>query len=419
MGQILRHVRFGMFFVAMSVAMGLFFFSSFVSAQEKLVIEVLERADCIHCERERAFLLELEKSRPDVSVRFYDVDTDGKDIFNRITAEEGISKTTPITIAGRTILQGFDAPETTGKRIEELLSLNREKEQITFAQYLSEGGKNKATIERISGASCEDGTICAVPISEPSVFRIPLIGKIVDVSDYSLPILSVILGFIDGFNPCAMWVLVTFLLVLSQTKSRKKLLQVAGLFIVAETVMYYLILNVWFATWDFVGLDRIVTPLVGMVAIGGGLFFLYEWYTSLGTKMACRIVDVERRSKIIGKIKAFISGEFTLFAAIGIIGLAFTVNVIEFACSIGIPQAFTKIIELNGLGFFATQGLMALYILFYMLDDILVFGLALWGFEKLHLMESYSKWSALVGGLLMLLLGYFLMFRPEIISQLK
>jgi cytochrome c biogenesis protein CcdA len=407
----------------MVAALGIFsatFFGDVAFAEDLHIIEVLERKDCGHCQTERAFLSDMLRRRSDMSVRFFDIDTaEGQDIFKRITAREGLAKATPITIVGGNIVQGFDAPETTGRRFEALLEASRGKKSVTFEQYLSGTADAGSRTERIAGATCEDGGVCPLPSSEKAVFRLPFTEKMVDVSEYSLPTLAVVLGFIDGFNPCAMWVLVTFLLILSQTKSRKRLLQVAGLFLVAEAVMYYLILNVWFTTWDFVGLDRIVTPIVGMVAVGGGLFFLYEWYTSLGTEMACRIVDAERRSKILQKIKAFVSGEFTWLAALGVIGLAFTVNVIEFACSIGIPQAFTKIIELNDLGWLSTEGLMAIYILFYMFDDMLVFALALWGFEKLHLTEKYSRWSALVGGMLMILLGYLLIVHPEVVSQLK
>lgn len=388
-------------------------------ADEPLVIEVLERSDCAHCQEEKKFLADLAVQRDDFSVRLYNIDGDGKDLFMKITALERLPKATPITIVGGTVLQGFDTADTTGKRMESLLDASKGKEQVTFERYLAMSRDHRASkTEQIAGASCADGTVCAFPATESYVVSIPFTKSTVDVSKFSLPTLSVVLGFVDGFNPCAMWVLVTFLVLLAQTGSRKKLVQVAGLFIVAETVMYYLILNVWFTTWNFIGLDRIVTPIVGIVATGGGIFFLYEWYKSLGTKLACQIVDAENRSKIVQKIKTFITGDFTLLAALGIIGLAFTVNVIEFACSIGIPQAFTKIIELNHLGFWQTQALMAIYIFFYMIDDILVFGLAIWGFEKMHLTEKYSQWSALIGGVLMLMLGYLLMFRPDIISRL-
>ena len=413
--KILGWQLFGTLF---AVGIFLMFSGAPAHADAPLVIEVLERSDCTHCQEERAFLSDLRSRRSDVSVTFYDIDHEGKELFDLVTEAEKLPKATPVTIVGGTILQGFGTAETTGRRIEALLDASQGKDQVTFKQYLASSKDRRAGAEQIAGASCADGTICALPAPEPYFVTIPFVGKTVDVSAFSLPTLSVVLGFVDGFNPCAMWVLVTFLIMLAQTGSRKKLLQVAGLFVVAETVMYYLILNVWFTTWNFIGLDRIVTPIVGIVATGGGLFFLYEWYKSLDTKMACQIVDAENRSKIIQKIKSFIAGDFTLLAAIGIIGLAFTVNVIEFACSIGIPQAFTKIIELNHLGFWQTQSLMAVYIFFYMIDDFLVFGLAIWGFEKMHLTEKYSQWSALIGGVLMLILGYLLMFRPDVISRL-
>ena len=190
---------------------------------------------------------------------------------------------------------------------------------------------------------------------------------------------------------------------------------IAGLFIVAETVMYYLILNVWFTTWDFVGLDRYVTPVVGLLALGGGVFFLYEWYRADGT---CKVTNSEQRSKISAQVRKLASEPFTWLSAAGVIMLALSVNVIEFACSIGIPQAFTKIIELNELSFFGSQSLMFVYILFYMVDDFIVLGLALWGAERLHLTTTYARWCNLFGGLLMLLLGSLLVFAPEILRAL-
>ena len=99
--------------------------------------------------------------------------------------------------------------------------------------------------------------------------------------------------------------------------------------------------------------------------------------------------------------------------ALGVIGLALSVNIFEFACSVGIPQAFTKILELNSLGWLKTQGLVIAYMLMYMLDDIIVFGLALWSFEKIGLTHKYSKWTTLIGGILMILLGLTMLLKPE------
>ena len=405
------------FFVAAFIAFSAISFAGNVpvDAASPLRIEVLERSDCAHCQAEHAFLDELKNRRDDIEIRFYDTDDKGRgaELFQEVTSREKLSKSTPVTLIGGVVIQGFATPETTGKRFEELLDRPKGDPRMTFDQYLRAGPVNGTEV--IEGASCE-GETCRNPDADSFLVPVPFVGA-VDAARYSLPTLSVVLGFVDGFNPCAMWVLVTFLIMLMQTGSRKKMLQVAGLFVIAEAVMYYLILNVWFTAWDFIGLDRVVTPIVGIVAVFGGAFFLYEWYKSLGTDLACQIVDAENRSKIIGRIKAFVTGEFTWLAAIGVIGLAFSVNVIEFACSIGIPQAFTKIVELNHLGFWSTQGLMAIYIFFYMVDDLLVFGLALWGADKLHLTKRYSQISSLIGGVLMLILGYLLMFHPAVIRN--
>ncbi|MGK2848512.1 MAG: glutaredoxin [Minisyncoccota bacterium] len=375
---------------------------------QRVRIEMFERQDCAHCQAEKQYLHALEKRRGDIEIRLIDINSEeGKKLFERFTEQQQLPKATPITIIGATVLQGFDSEKTTGRRIESLVNQYQGSEAVGIEGLLS--GK-ASDLEKTRGAVCDSTTgICTIPEPEPFLVTLPFSDKTVDVSTYSLPVLSGTLGLIDGFNPCAMWVLATFLLVLVQVGSRRRMWMIAGLFILAETVMYYLILNVWFTAWDFVGLDYIVTPLVGVVAIGGGLFFLYEWYRSDGT---CQVVDVQGRAKISGRIKKLANEPFTWLAAVGVIALAFSVNVIEFACSIGIPQAFTKIIEMNAVGWWQTQGYMANYIFFYMLDDFLVFGLALWGFDKLHLTQTYSKWSNLVGGLLMLILGYLLIFHP-------
>ncbi|MDD2766802.1 MAG: glutaredoxin [Candidatus Moranbacteria bacterium] len=381
-------------------------------AEGKVLIEMFERQDCAHCQKEKVYLEKLQEQRDDIEVRFLDIETkDGKNLYDRFTEAQQLSKATPITVIGVTVLQGFDTEETTGVRIEKLIKANKGTDLVGIEGLLS--GISSDATEKV-GEICE-GDVCVLPAEEPFFVTLPFTNKTLDVMQYSLPVLSGVLGLIDGFNPCAMWVLVTFLLVLVQMGSRRRMWTVAGLFIIAEAVMYYLILNIWFTTWDFVGLDRFITPIVGIVSIGGGLFFLYEWHKSDGT---CQVVNLEGRVKISGRIKKLASEPFTWLTAIGVIALAFSVNVIEFACSIGIPQAFTKIIQMNDLNFLQTQWYMALYILFYMVDDFLVFGLALWGFEKLHLTQAYSKWSNLIGGILMLILGYLLIFHPTVLRFL-
>jgi hypothetical protein len=106
----------------------------------------------------------------------------------------------------------------------------------------------------------------------------------------------------------------------------------------------------------------------------------------------------------------------TLGTVLAILVIAFSVNVIEFACSIGIPQAYTKILELNGLSLLERQWYILVYTAGYIIDDLLVFGLAIWGYSKIQAHgQKYAHLSLLVGGILMLVLGLMLVINPSLL----
>ena len=355
------------------------------AASEKTPVNVFVREGCSHCADEEEFLEKLTSERDDFEVYYHDI---GEELhyghFDQLTSLEGIPKATPVTLVGNMIIQGFGSAQTTGIRIVELLDASAGADTLDFTEFITAGG-SQGNVETFEDAVCaETGEVCIAPPDERFLVDVPFIG-VIDIAKYSLPTISAVLGFIDGFNPCAMWVLVTFLIVLLQIGDRRKMFQIAGIFILAEAIMYYLILNVWFTAWDFVGLDRFVTPIVGLVAIGGGVFFLYEGITSDGT---CKVTNAEQRQKIHFRIKDLVSKPLTLITGAGILGLAFSVNVIEFACSIGIPQAFTKILDINMLSTLGEQLLIGLYTLFYMIDDVIVFAIALLGVQYLGVTQK-------------------------------
>ncbi|QSH39527.1 glutaredoxin [Candidatus Kaiserbacteria bacterium] len=378
-------------------------------------VHVFKRDDCTYCKAEAEFLEELSVTQRDLNftIVWHDVVTDeeANSLYQQITTLKKVPRITPITIVGDTLIQGFDAPETTGERIIAAIGRAHAVGELPIEDFIA----GKTIVEGTSTAGCDSGDVCAIDevVSEFS-FKLPLVG-VVDLQTFSLATLAVVLGTIDGFNPCAMWVLITFLLILMQIGNRKRMLQIAGLFLIAEAVMYGLILNVWYSAWDFVGLDRIITPLIGLLAIGGGLYFLHKYKKSRDA-LVCDVASIKTQSKIQERIHSIAKAPLTIAAIGGIIAIAFSVNIIEFACSVGIPQAFTKILELNQLSFLQTQGYTLLYILFYMIDDFIVFGFAAWGIQKIQSAEKYSRASMLFGGILMVLLGSVLLFAPTVLT---
>lgn len=374
-------------------------------------VEVFERQNCAHCLAEIEFLNELQKERGDLVVVTRDLaDPQEKALFLELATLEKLPKVTPITLIDGVILQGFDTPATTGKRMRELIDAARGKPQRTFEEIVAAGGSGKVEAAA-PGCDAEDPSVpCDVSGAPSFLVSIPFVGP-VNVLKYSLPVLSLVLGFVDGFNPCAMWVLVMFLAILLEAGSRRRMFEMAGLFVLAEAVMYYLILNVWMTTWDFVGLNNVVTPIVGAVAVTAGSYFLYRFYKA---DTSCNVGSLEGKRKTQERLRRYVTLPMNFAVALGILGIAFSVNIIEFACSIGIPQTYTKILDINALTFLHKQFYNFLYILMYMVDDLVIFGLALYSFNKIGLTtHRYTRASHFIGGLLMVILGIILLIKPQ------
>lgn len=335
---------------------------------------------------------------------------ESRQLYEAITTKHDISRITPITVVGERVFVGYNGPETTGRAIKDAIAALPQSDIRTLEAHIERAPKQEVVIGGgCTGIACESGEDTSFS------FDLPFLG-VVDLKSFSLFSLSLILGVIDGFNPCAMWVLITFLVLLSQAGSRKKMIFLAGLFILAQGIMYNLILNVWYKTWDFVALDQYVTPLVGFLAFGGGVFFLWRWKKNKKTELVCDITDIESQSKTINRFQSIVNQPITIASVFAILLIAFSVNIIEFACSIGIPQAYTKILEMNMLTFLERQWYILVFTLGYMFDDFIVFGLAIWGYSKLQAHGGkYAQLSLLIGGVLMVALGALLIIDPSLL----
>ena len=412
------------FFALMIMLFGIFWISQIGysdgnSQSKKVKIEYFGRKDCKNCANLEKFLKELSTKRDDFEYVEHKIDEskEEKAFFDETASKLKLVKGTPIIYIDGHIIQGFNTADTTGKEIENLINSGKTKDKIlTLKEYVESGQTGNVSS---NGAVCTGDTVCEVPgltkgAENQVLVNIPIINKTVDLTNYSLLTMSIILGTIDGFNPCAMWVLVLFLTALIAVGNKVKMFRVAGLFILAEAVMYFFILNAWIYAWDFVGLDKWVTPLVGIVGIIGGIFFIRN-YLKKGDTLECEVTDFEQRAKISKKIKDIANKPFTLLTALAIIGLALSVNVIEFACSVGIPQTYTKILQINEVPFWTRQFYTFIYIIGYMIDDIIVFGFALMSVNKLQLTTKYSKWVNLFGGILMIILGLIMLIKPSLL----
>ncbi|MBU0480750.1 MAG: hypothetical protein KKG47_06595 [Proteobacteria bacterium] len=250
----------------------------------------------------------------------------------------------------------------------------------------------------------------AIPPS--TIVEIPLVGKI-DAKDYSLPVLAIALGLVDGLNPCAMWVLVYLISLVLSLEDRSRIWTIVGSFVFASGVLYFLFMTAWLNAYLFMGYVRQLTLLVGFFALWVGTVDLYESIKNRG-RQTCEVVSPESRSKTMDRIRKVVLAPFSIGSLVAIISLAFVVNSIEFLCSAAIPAVFTYILSVSPLSTLQYYLYILLYDLFFMLDDLLIFSTAAFAATS-SLGEKYAVYTKPIGGALMLGIGIVLIFFPNLL----
>jgi hypothetical protein len=250
-----------------------------------------------------------------------------------------------------------------------------------------------------------------LPKEIPDKIKLPLFGEI-EVKSFSLPILTVVIAGLDGFNPCAMWVLLFLISLLLGMKNRKRMWILGITFIAASASAYFLFLAAWLNLFLFLGFIFWVRIVVGLVACGGGIYHLREYWRN--RKDGCKtVVSSERRKKIFAKLKELSSSQKFVVALGGIILIAFAVNLVELVCSAGLPAIYTNILTLSSLPKWQYYLYLILYIFVFMLDDLFVFFIAMITLRAVGISKKYSRFASLIGGIIILILGILLLFKPE------
>jgi hypothetical protein len=241
---------------------------------------------------------------------------------------------------------------------------------------------------------------------------LPLIGEIA-LADYSLPALAVILGLVDGFNPCALWVLLYLISLVMTLRDRRRIWLIVGSFVLASGVLYFLFMTAWLNVFLLIGYIRPVTIVIGLVALGGGILQIREVIKTKG-EIVCEVTSQESREKTMARMQRIVSSPITLGTIVGIIALAFAVNAIEFVCSAAVPAVFTQVLSLASLTTFQYYGYILLYVFFFMLNNLVIFGAAAFALTS-NLGVRYAKYARPVGAAILIILGALLLFAPGLL----
>jgi glutaredoxin len=361
-------------------------------------VEVFTREGCPRCQDAKDFLAELRLTRPWLQVRYHDVGQDAaaRERLGALAAEHsmGALGVPAFQVRGQ-LLIGFIGRETSGRQLLALIE----------GEEVSGGGGEVCPSEGT-------GPACAPPASHPSEGTIdaPWVGQ-VSVRALGLPAFTVLIGLIDGFNPCAMWVLLFLLSLLVNLRDRRKMFMVGGTFVLTSGLVYFLFMAAWLNVFLLVGLSRVIQLILGVVALGIGLLNVKD-FAALHRGPTLSIPE-RAKPGLYARTRRLLEEKPLLSALGGVVVLALLANLVELACTAGLPAVYTQILTLRQLPAWQYYAYLALYNLAYIADDSAMLVIAVVTLSRRKLQERVGRWLKLLSGTVMLALGLLLLFWPR------
>ena len=343
-------------------------------------LEIFTKPGCPHCARAREFLSRLQNEYPDIRVTEHVVPNDHDQLVRlfRLSEEHGIEHPgAPTFLICKNLLLGFDTDQTTGAQIKELLGLT------TVANTGSEA----------------PGKIDSSWFGTISVDRL------------GLPAFTFAIGLIDGFNPCAMWVLLMLLSVLVNLRDRKRLLLIAGTFVLVSGAVYFAFMAAWLNLFFIIGLTRSMQIIIGLIALLVGAVHIKD-FISTNKGMSLSIPD-SAKPTIYNRIRRVIYAENMLAAFLAVVVVAVLVNLVELLCTAGLPAVYTQILanqHLSSVGYYAY---LLLYNIAYIFDDSIMVGIAVITLGSHKMQQVEGRWLKLVSGAVVLTLGVIMLLAPD------
>lgn len=372
---------------------------------------------CPHCAAAKPFLADLAARYPDLEVRDVEVynDPEGREAFVEMAAAFGFEPTgVPTFFLGEDSWVGF-SESTTGAQLEAAVAR-------CVAVGCPDAGAGVLTPlddvptgEDPATGSSPPQSVAPGKGSAGGVLALPLIGE-VDAAQQSLAVTTALIAFVDGFNPCSLWVLTVLIALTLRTGSRRLTVIIGLVFIAVTALVYAVFIAGLFSVLTVASIAPSVRVVVAIVAATFAAVNVkdYFWFKK---GVSFTIAD-ERKPGIYQGIRRVIARADSVPALVGgTVVLAAGVSLVEFACTAGFPVLWTNILASQGVGVAAFLLLLALYLLIYQLDELAIFGVAVVTLRSSRLEEKHGRVLKLVGGMLMLTLAVVMLVDPALMTS--
>ena len=390
------------------VFISFFLFNTEVFAKENIKVYFFHGDGCPHCKEENKFLEKMKDKYKKIKVEKYEVwdNKDNQILMEKVKNKMDISENgVPLTIIGSTYVIGYS--ESFNDEIERIINF-----------YLDNNNKYSDVVGSIKNNTFKDKKVIdefekyEKKTDKETTINAPILGK-VNLKNFSISSAAVLIGLIDGFNPCAMWVLLFLISMLLGMKDRRRMWIIGITFLLASAGIYMAIMLSWINIVVNISTSIIFRNIIAVIALIGAIININSFRKELKKDSGCQVVDSKKRKKIFTKINKFTTEKSLFLALGGVILLAISVNVVELACSAGLPLIFTEILTINKITGISSFYYTLIYIFFFLLDDLIIFIVAMLTSKIAAISTKYNKYSHLIGGILMLLIGVLLIVKPE------
>ena len=369
--------------------------------QNSVCVHLFFRPVCPHCVRVESFLDSIERDK-NVNIHKHNVEQqEANELYELFKKRYGLTQAShPIIFVGDTYFIGE-------KSIQENLT-----QKINYC------------LDQDCPCPTESilGTTPIMPhpkdiTPEPgTALELPLFGAI-DLKDSPIFVTTAIIAFVDGFNPCSLWLIMFLLGIVIHSGSRRKILVVASTFLAVTASAYGLFILGLLNVFMYVAYMDWITIAIAMIALVFAAVNIkdYFWFQE---GISFTISD-KHKPGIYKKMRSIMAGDRGYWSMIvGTAALALGVVLVELPCTAGFPVIWTNILAQQGVqgGLFAA--LFSLYILIYLCIEIAIVLTVVVTLKASRFEEKHGRILKLVGGTIMAALAVVMLFAPELFHDL-
>ena len=360
------------------------------------VLELFWAEGCPYCEAERGWLPTLEERYPELRVEQYEVSRDpaNRELLSQRAAEHGVEvRGVPMTFFADRHWVGFDA---------------------------NQAARIQAAVEDAVRASEESGSETPAPdeTSPPSdaTVDVPVVGE-VDLERTSLVAATLLVGALDGINPCSLWVLSVLLALVLHTGSRRRVLAVGATFLVVTAGLYALYVGGLYSVLSYLSYLTWIRVALASVAAVFGIIAIKDFF-AWGRGLSLSIPE-SRKPAIYRRMRQVAAADRPLLPVLGgTAAMAVGVSLVETPCTAGFPLVWSNLLSSQGVGGAEAAGLFGLYMIVFLIDELLIFGAAVLTMRAMKVQERHGRLLKLIGGVVMLTLAGTMIVAPDLLEDL-